>query len=133
MVDDSADAGGVSEAESVSADGRGSGECESGERSSESSGDSEDRTTMAEITAALELPADARTDEAAAIVAAIGAHVRDQEAAAAAAAAESAEETWDGKRWAYTGRLESLQSRTTRVPTDAPTDPWSASGRSDRF
>lgn len=78
----------------------------------------------------LTLPPDADAREAAAIAAAVGAHIRDQEAAAAAAADE---ETWDGERWSFAGRVERLQRRTVRVPGDAPTDAWSAAGRTDRF
>jgi len=82
----------------------------------------------------LTLPEDADDEEAAAIVAAVGAHVRDSEAAAVAdAAAGDGAETWDGKRWALAGRLDSLQGRTMRVPEGTPTDAWTASGRSDRF
>ncbi|MBZ6496290.1 hypothetical protein KWG76_15385 [Haloterrigena longa] len=80
----------------------------------------------------LNLPADADDDEAAAIVAAIGAHLHDQALAAAAAAAEG-EETWDDERWAFTGRVRAQQHRTVRVPRDAPTDPWSAAGRTKQF
>ncbi|MFC7068391.1 acc operon protein [Halobaculum lipolyticum] len=80
----------------------------------------------------LTLPDDADEEEAAAIAAAVGAHVRDGEAAAAAAAADG-EETWDGKRWAFAGRLDALQGRGARVPHGSPTDAWAASGRTDRF
>ncbi|MFC7136844.1 acc operon protein [Halobaculum litoreum] len=81
----------------------------------------------------LTLPDDADAEEAAAIVAAVGAQIRDSEAAAAAAAAAEGEETWDGKRWAFAGRLDALGGRPARVPTGAPTDAWAASGRADRF
>jgi len=80
----------------------------------------------------LRIPADATPDEAAAIAAAVGAHLRDREAAAAAAAA-SEEETWDGERWRFGGRLAALGRRERRVPAGAPTDAWAAAGRSDRF
>ncbi|ELY58109.1 hypothetical protein C491_09949 [Natronococcus amylolyticus DSM 10524] len=80
----------------------------------------------------LELPDDADSEEAAAIVAAIGAHLHDQALAAAAAAADE-EETWQDRRWAFAGRVRAQQQRTVRVPLDAPTDPWSAAGRTDRF
>nr|WP_276302089.1 acc operon protein [Halorussus sp. DT80] len=63
---------------------------------------------------------------------AIGAHLRDQEAAAAAEAADD-EETWQGKRWSFAGRLRGLQGRAGRVPKGAPTDAWASSGRTDRF
>ena len=79
---------------------------------------------------ALELPPDASREEAAAIAVAVGAHLRDQ--AAAAAAAEE-EETWDGRKWAFSGRIEGTQERRIRVPDGAPTDAWTASGRTDRM
>ncbi|GAB7017786.1 hypothetical protein [Halostagnicola bangensis] len=80
----------------------------------------------------IDIPDDADESEAAAIAAAVSAHVRDQELAAAAAAADE-EDSWDGKRWSYAGRIRAQQQRTTRVPRDAPTNPWSAAGRTDRF
>jgi hypothetical protein len=86
------------------------------------------------------LPADVDPREAAAIVAAVGTHVRDGELAAAAAAAAAAAtdddgtDGWDGRRWAFAGRVEALGRRGgRRVPDGAPTDPWAASGRTDRF
>ncbi|QSX01212.1 hypothetical protein J0X25_15445 [Haloterrigena alkaliphila] len=81
----------------------------------------------------LELPDDATEDEAAAIAAAIGAHLHDQALAAAAAAAAGEEETWDEKRWSFAGRIRAQQHRTVRVPRSAPINPWSAAGRTDRF
>ncbi|SFS77470.1 hypothetical protein [Halostagnicola kamekurae] len=85
-----------------------------------------------ERTVEISIPDNADEAEAAAIAAAIGAHVRDQELAAAAAAAED-EETWDDRRWAFAGRVSAQQQRTARVPRTAPTNPWSAAGRTDRF
>ena len=82
---------------------------------------------------ALRIPGDATDEEAAAIAAAIGAHLRAQEAAAAAAAESDAEESWRDRRWSFAGRLRGLQGRDARVPTNAPIDPWAASGRTDRF
>ncbi|WP_254810010.1 hypothetical protein [Natronosalvus amylolyticus] len=79
---------------------------------------------------ALDLPDDASTEEAAAIIAAIGAHLTDLEQAAAATAEE---ETWDGKRWAYAGRLRAQRGHAARVPKRAPTNPWLAASRADRF
>jgi len=85
----------------------------------------------------LRLPHDVDESEAAAIVAAIGAHVRDRElAAAAAVAAEDGDEErddWSARRWAFAGRLAALQGRSVRVPDGAPTDAWAASGRTDRY
>ena len=78
------------------------------------------------------IPDDATDGEAAAIAAAIGAHIRAQEIAAAAAQSDD-EETWDGKRWAFAGRLRGLQGRAGRVPRGTPMDAWAASGRTDRF
>jgi hypothetical protein len=80
----------------------------------------------------IHVPAVASEEEAAAIVAAIGAHVRDREAAAAAAAA-GAEPSWDGDRFAFAGRIEGIQGRSVRVPKSAPRDAWTASSRTDRF
>lgn len=83
----------------------------------------------------LAIPESASPEEAAAIVAALGAHLRDQRAAAlaAAAAAEAAEPDWDGRRWAFAGRLEALGRDAERVPHGTPTDAWTAAGRADRF
>ncbi|WP_053948597.1 hypothetical protein [Halolamina sediminis] len=81
----------------------------------------------------LDLPDDADEAEAAAIVAAVGAHIRDGEAAAAAEAAKNEAESWQGKRWGFAGRVESTQRRTVRVRDGTPTDAWSAAGRSDRL
>jgi hypothetical protein len=79
---------------------------------------------------------DASDEEAAAIVAVLRAQL-DAEAAARESADEESEderiESWDGRRWAFDGRIQSLQQRSGRAPRCAPTDPWTASGRSDRF
>ncbi|WP_310732939.1 acc operon protein [Halostella pelagica] len=79
----------------------------------------------------IDIPDDASEQEAAAIVAAVGAHMHDQERAAAAAA--ESEPTWEGKRWTFAGRIEAMQERNVRVPTEAPTDEWTAAARADRF
>ncbi|SNZ05024.1 hypothetical protein SAMN06269185_0753 [Natronoarchaeum philippinense] len=81
--------------------------------------------------ASIDLPDDATDAEAAAIAVAIGAHLRDREIAAANAA--SSEESWTGKRWRFAGRTEATQGRGDRVPLGAPTDEWTAAGRTDRF
>ena len=81
----------------------------------------------------LDIPDDASNEEAAAIAAAIGAHLHDHALAVAAAAAAGAEESWDDKRWSFAGRIRAQQHRTVRVPREAPTDPWTAAGRTDRF
>ncbi|QFU83822.1 hypothetical protein [Natronorubrum aibiense] len=80
----------------------------------------------------LDIPDNATEEEAAAIAAAVGAHLHDH-ALAVAAAAASGEETWEGKRWSFAGRVQAQQHRTVRVPRDAPTNPWSAAGRTNRF
>jgi hypothetical protein len=79
----------------------------------------------------LSIPDDAGDAEAAAIAAAVAAHLRDGERAAAAAADD--EPDWEGERWSFAGRVDRLQNRSVRVPVDAPTDPWTAAGRADRF
>jgi len=81
----------------------------------------------------IDIPDDADDAEAAAIAAAIGAHVSDQGRAAAAAAAGGDEDTWRGRKWAFAGRIDGLQGRSIRVPESAPTDAWTAAGRTDRF
>jgi len=81
----------------------------------------------------LSIPEHADDAEAAAIAAAVAAHLRDGErAAAAAAAAADDNPDWEGKRWSFAGRVDRL-NRSVRVPVDAPTDPWTAAGRADRF
>jgi len=83
----------------------------------------------------LNVPDDADDAEAAAIAAAVGAHVHDGYLAAAAAAAGAADETetWADRKWAFAGRIDGLQGRSIRVPETAPTDAWTASSRTDRF
>jgi len=93
----------------------------------ESAGGSAD---VASVPSALSIPADADDAEAAAIAAAVGAHLADLERAAAAA---DEGESWDGERWPFAGRVRGLQGREARVPERAPRDPWTASGRTDRF
>jgi hypothetical protein len=102
---------------------------------SDSIGDlAESRDDVAETLDGVSIPDDANPEEAAAIAAAVGAHLRDQEAAAAAAAAAAeSEETWNGRRWAFAGRMRCLQGRAVRVPDGAPTDAWTAAARTDRF
>lgn len=90
------------------------------------------RTQQLDDGVTVELPPDASTSEAAAIMAAIGAHLQDRVAAAAAADGEKTG-TWQGSKWRFAGRLANTQEHPGRVPDGAPTDPWTASGRSDRF
>ena len=78
----------------------------------------------------LSIPDDATDEEAAAIAAAVSAHLSAQ---AAAAATGESEPDWEGDRWQFAGKVARLQNRDVRVPTDAPTDPWSAAGRTSRF
>ena len=85
---------------------------------------------MSELLDALDVPDDATADEAAAIAAVVGAHLRDQELEAAG---EADEETWQDRKWSYAGRLRSTRGRSARVPDGAPTNAWTASGRVDRF
>jgi hypothetical protein len=94
---------------------------------------SDDDNEPATLADALALPADATADEAAAITAAVGAHLRDRAAAAAAAAADDGEATWDGERWRFAGRLDGVGRPAERVPSTAPRDEWTAAGRADRF
>ncbi|RLM63071.1 hypothetical protein [Halorubrum sp. Atlit-26R] len=82
--------------------------------------------------AGLSIPDDAGDDEAAAIAAAVAAHLRDAELAAAAAASDGVEGR-EEDRWGLAGRIDRLHRRRVRVPADAPADPWTAAGRSDRF
>ncbi len=84
--------------------------------------------TAGDLAAAI--PDDAENDEAAAIAAALGTYLADHERAAAS---ESEEPSWDGERWRFAGRLAALGRLPVRVPLDAPTDPWSAAGRTDRL
>jgi hypothetical protein len=95
-----------------------------------------DDETAADGDHRLDIPADATDEEAAAIAAALGAYLQDREratAAVAAAAAAGDADDWTDDRWRFSGRLANLQGRSRRVPTDAPTNPWAASGRTDRF
>jgi len=78
----------------------------------------------------LDVPDAASADEAAAIAVAIGAHLSDRERAVAAG---ESTEGWRDRQWRFAGRIEGTSRRTVRVPMDAPTDPWAAAGRVDRF
>ncbi len=83
----------------------------------------------------LALPESATDGEAAAIVAAVGAHLTDLDRAAAAAAAddEEPEDSWDGRRWSFAGRTDAVGGRSARPTDGTPTDPWTAAGRVDRL
>ncbi|MFB6266085.1 MAG: acc operon protein [Halodesulfurarchaeum sp.] len=78
----------------------------------------------------LAIPKDATEEEAAAIAAAVSAHLSALEVAAAAG--EPADR-WTGRRWLFAGRMDTLGDRAVRVPEGAPTDPWTAAGRRDRM
>jgi hypothetical protein len=82
---------------------------------------------------ALTVPDDATQAEAAAIAAAVGAHLRDQATAAVAAGSgeDSADRTPDG--WAFAGRREALAGDPGRSPGGVPTDRWAAAARLDNL
>jgi hypothetical protein len=86
---------------------------------------------MGETNPTLDLPDDADEAEAAAIAAAIGAHLRDHRVAASAGG-ETAD-TRAGERWTFAGRIDALQGRSVRVSETTPTDDWTAAGRTDRL
>jgi hypothetical protein len=141
MIDDSADAAGGAEMDlddgtDTVADADGGADADGNGRNGGADADGAetptDRPTPAEIASALDVPADATADETAAIVAVVGAHLRDQEAAAAAAD-DGGTESWNSSRWTFAGRMDALQGRTERVPNGAPRDEWTASSRSRRF
>ena len=94
-----------------------------------------DKETTAVSTAngQVRVPDRASKTQVAAITAAIGAHVQDQRQAIALAQEADDEQSWDGERFAFTGRLEALTGCTVRVPRAAPTDKWTAAGRRDRY
>ena len=72
--------------------------------------------------------------EAAAITAAIAAHLRDRQAAAAAAAAADEDDERESRRtWAFAGRLEAIGETAGRPPNNTPRNGWSAASRADRF
>jgi len=98
----------------------------------DSEGATLDPTLLEAVAAAIP---SATTDQAAAIAVAISAHMTDRQRAAAAAAAESEPEPgWDGKEWAYAGRIQgTLRRDRVRVRREAPTDEWTAAGRADRM
>ncbi|WP_336343927.1 acc operon protein [Halalkalicoccus ordinarius] len=77
----------------------------------------------------LDVPESASDEEAAAIAAAVGSHLRAQEALAAA----GEEPSWEDERWSFAGRIKATQGRSVRVPVGTPTDAWTAAGRTDRM
>ena len=74
------------------------------------------------------IPPTATPQEAAAITAAVGSHIHDEQVRG-----EAPEPTWDGKRFAFAGRIAALTGVPRRVPDGAPTDDWTAFGRAERF
>ena len=78
----------------------------------------------------LQIPDDADSEEAAAIAAVVR---RLAAQAQAEAEADAGFPDSPRDRWGFAGRIESLQNRRVRPPTDAPADAWSAAGRTDRF
>ena len=72
----------------------------------------------------------AEKEEAAAIIAAVSAYLRNQELAGQS---NTSEESWAGKRWTFAGRLKEQKLRGRRVPLSAPVDAWTAAGRRDRY
>ena len=82
----------------------------------------------------IDLPEDADEDETAAIAAAVNAYVGARMQAQAAADEDVGDERgWADRRWSYAGRIGDVQRRRVRVPRYAPTDPWTASGRTRRM
>ncbi len=78
------------------------------------------------------IPDSATPEEAAAIAAAVGAYL-DAREDAPDTGERARDNGWDGDRWRFRGRIKALQSRSVRVPKDAPSDPWQATGRTERF
>lgn len=76
---------------------------------------------------ALEITPTATEDEAAAIAAAVSAHMHDQEKAATMG--DNEEETWEGNQWKFAARIQQTKHKSVRVPKTAPTDPWTAADR----
>ena len=83
---------------------------------------------MSDDSECLRVPPTATPRETAAITAAVHAHTATEEGTPGE---ESA--TWDGKRFQFAGRIAAVTGTPRRVPRGAPTDEWTALGRSDRF
>lgn len=73
-----------------------------------------------------DLPATATTDEAAAVAAALAVHLDDEKR-------DPDTDTWDGKRFQFAGRIAAVTGTPRHIPRGAPTDDWTAVGRSDRY
>ncbi len=82
----------------------------------------------------LDVPDSATPAEAAAIAAAVEAYLdAERTPPGDEAGDDDGAAGWSGDRWRFRGRMEALQSRSVRVPEGAPTDPWRAAGRAERF
>lgn len=77
----------------------------------------------------LRIPDAATDEEAAAVAAAIGTYLAEEQLGEG----EDAAGSWSGRRWAFAGRLESLGMAATRVPDGVPERGWAAVDRADRF
>jgi len=84
-------------------------------------------TAVGESGVAIELSADATQDEAAAVAAAIGAHLTNREQAAAVAVAKSDSTTYVDE-WRFASKLRSLGKRRWTGDVEAG-DEWKAAGR----
>jgi hypothetical protein len=73
------------------------------------------------------VPQDADGEEAAAIVAVVSTYIQEQDGE------DKGDPSWQGDRWQFASRMGALLQRSLRIPTGAPTDGWSASGRADRM
>jgi hypothetical protein len=78
----------------------------------------------------LRLSPDASEDEAAAVTAAVEQWLAAERREYGDGSA--ADEPWDGRRFAFAGRVAKLTGESVRVPDGAPPDPWTAMGRLDR-
>jgi hypothetical protein len=80
----------------------------------------------------IDVPDSATPEEAAAITAAVGAYL---DAGRNGSGGDQRDESdgWDGDRWRFRNRIKALQSRSVRPSRGAPTDPWRAAGRTERF
>ena len=82
----------------------------------------------------LRIPPQASDREAAAIAAAIGAHLRDGEPTTTDDDRDEAiARSWQGRRWAFAGRMQQVQGRAVRPARGAPLSGWAAAGRTDRM
>ena len=81
------------------------------------------------MTMRIDVPDDADDAEAAAIAAAVRAHVSADDDGDGGAD----DRGWEGRRWRFRGRVDALQRRRVRVPTAAPRDAWTVTGRTDRM